>query len=489
MRAVVAGLLALLVATAARCGPPPGGGTPDDRPNLVVVLLDDLDETTTPYWDAMPRTRELIADRGLTFANAFANDPICCPARASILSGRYPHNTGVFDITGPDGGFAPFRDNESDTVATRLRNAGYETGFFGKYLAGTPASHVAPGWDDWFALTGNSFYDGYTYDVNHNGVIESYGDADADYQTDVIAREASAFVDDASGAKPFFLVVAPTAPHLPLEPARRDAGVTFAETATGRPNFAEPDRSDKPSWLRDGAALPAETLATWVQDDYRKRMGSLLAVDDMVAGLVARLEQAGELDNTIIMFTSDNGYNLGAHGLLAKQTPYDESIRVPLVITGPGVRTGSTDAVATHVDYAPTLLELARVEAGDLDGRSLVPLFTGDIADWRNDVLVEFHGTYGATSLNTASEVAAALDAGYGFVGTPPTYRALRTTNRLYVEWYAGTEHEYELYDLDADPYQLNNLLANGAERTETAALQQRLEYLAGCAGSSCRTP
>ena len=468
-----------------------------NNPNVVIVYVDDLDETTTPYWDALPQTQALLADRGLTFSNSFVTSPSCCPARASVLTGRYPHNTGVFDDSPPDGGFQVFRSSgaEADTVATRLQGAGYATAFLGKYVNGYPnqPTWVAPGWDEWFALVNP--YRGYDYEVNANGTIVHYGSDPADYQTDVLAARSTEFVDgtEADDDRPFFLFVSPTAPHWPIPPAPRHQPNPFGnDDVPTRPNFDEPDVSDKPTWLRDGVP-PLSSQQLFAQlIDYTTRMGSLLAVDDLVASLVARLEANGELDDTVLVFTSDNGYSLGAHRLAGKGLPYEESLRVPLVLAGPGIEVGTDDRFVTNVDLAPTVLDLAGLDGSDVDGRSLVPLLEGGSPPWSDDFLVEYNGTYGGPTGNwhTFDDVQNHL--ALGDTVRPPTFRAIRSVQWLYVEWYAGDVHEYELYDMAADPYQLDNLVATPAgaqaHAATTAALQARLETLMACAGPSCRS-
>ena len=467
-----------------------------EKPNLVVLLLDDLDNTTMPYWDAMPRTHELIAERGVEFTNNFATDPVCCPARATIITGRYPHNTGVYDHTPPDGGYETFvaTGAEQDTLATRLQKAGYTTAFMGKYLNGyeeTPSAEP-PGWDDWFGLAGD-FLDGYGYQANENGEMVRFDDAPEDYQTDVLSRRANAFVDNAEedDERPFLLFIAPSAPHAPIAPAPRHADNQWRDdTAPTRPNYNEADVSDKPTWLRLGKAPIGSDTSDALTLNYRNAMGSLLAVDELVAALVERLDAAGELDDTYLVLTSDNGQNYGAHRLINKQVPYEESIRVPLTIAGPGVRHDSHDALVTHLDYAPTLLDLAGTTYEDLDGQSLAPLLERAAPKLRENFLVEYTGTYNRIyNVDTLADVRAITENGPRMLG-PPTYRALRTERQLYVQWYGGNEHEFELYDLDADPYQLDNLLATEAGRQQhvelVAELQARLEELATCKGATC---
>jgi N-acetylglucosamine-6-sulfatase len=467
-------------------------------PNMVLVLVDDLNQLVSNFWDALPQTRALIADRGLTFTNSFSTSPICCPDRASILSGQYPHNTGVFSNQLPDGGFQSFLGTgESQSVAMRMKAAGYKTGFLGKYLNGyeDQPSHVPPGWDEWFGFT-KSYLDGYTFQANHNGTIESYGSGAANYQTDVLSARAVTFLQgtEAEDQKPFFLFLSPSAPHGPIPPAPRHINHPFADDPLPpRPNLDEADVSDKPLWLREGIDPLGESGLNEHTTENRRVMGSLLAVDDMVASLVAKLTANGELDRTQIVFTSDNGYNLGSHRLRGKGVPYEESVRVPLAIAGPGVRTGTETRFAANIDLLPTMLDVAGMSGtAELDGRSLVPTFDDTAESWRTDIFAEFYGTYGYFyPVHTLADVQARLNEA-GIIHFYPTFRALRTTQWLYVEWYAGTEHDYELYDITIDAQQLVNLVAtpSGAQQYApiTSILQMRIDELAACSGASCRS-
>jgi arylsulfatase A-like enzyme len=457
-------------------------GTDAPRPNVVFVLTDDLDATGGPFWKALPKTRALVADRGTTFDNAFVTDPVCCPARGTILTGEYPHNSGVWSSYTESIGGA-----ENRTMGARMQAAGYSTAFVGKYLNGyeLAADRVPPGWDEWFGLA-DGFLKGFAYRANHNGTIESFGKKPRDYQTDVLARVSTAFVDRATAdASPFLLFVSPSAPHSPIGPAPRDAGNPFADDRLPRrPNFDEADVSDKPTWLREGVHRLDVATRAKETDRYRDAMGSLYAVDDLVDRIARRLRAHGALDDTVFVFTSDNGMNRGAHRLTAKATPYEESIRVPLAIAGPGVPHGTDHRMVTHADLAPTVYELAGLPVpADVDGRSIAP-FDGD-TPWRTEFLVE----YRQKLLQTLDDVREAVAADrLRFL--VPTWRALRTRDWLYVQWYAGDEHEYELYDLARDPYQLDNLLATpegvAQHRATTDELQARLDVLGDCAGAAC---
>jgi arylsulfatase A-like enzyme len=511
-RAAVTVLVALALVSAA-CGTDDGEASrTGGRPNVVLILLDDLDEVTMPYWEAMPKTRARLADGGRTFVNAFVTSPVCCPSRATILTGKYPHNTRIFSSFYPDGGARLFAENgaERDTLATRLHAAGYRTSFLGKYLNGYERNYsaVPPGWDDWFGM-GKGFQDGYglPYDVNVDGEIVTFGsdpaDAERDYVTDVMARRVSEMLRayEADDDQPFFLALWTTAPHANIDAAPRHARNPFARAELPRrPNFDEADVADKPTWLRSGIRRLTGSDLAGLTREYRQMMGSLYAVDEMIDDMLTTLGEHGELDDTLVVFTSDNGYNFGAHRLPYKMAPYDESIRVPLVVSGPGVRAGTDDRLVINNDLAPTILDTAGLPSDDLDGRSLLPVLRGDdVGSWRDDFLVEYHGTYHPLyKVETLDDVRrhlperAALAADDVPIAFVPTFRSVRTLRWLYVEWYSVAPHEHELYDLDADPYQLTNLVATAAGAQQhaatTDALRARLDELTRCVATTCRS-
>ncbi len=466
------------------------------RPNVVLVLLDDLDATVMPYWDAMPKTRERVRDRGMVFDQAFSTTPSCCPARASILTGKYAHDTGVFANSGQNGGLTGFQShgNESSTVAVRLRDDGYRTGLFGKYLNGysSQPTYIPPGWSDWFAFADDSFYDGYSYTVNDGGTLVRHGNAPADYSTDVVADRTETFIDstEAQDDTPFFAYVAPTAPHAPLGPAPRHlANPWVGAAAPIQPNTYEADLTDKPWWLRAAAPF-RDVYRPTMQADYDNRMGSLMAADDLVAGILDRLEADGELDHTYVIVTSDNGYNLGAHHLNDKLAPYEESVHVPLMMIGPGVPVGVDRDLVGLFDLTPTVLDLAGTPVpADVDGRSLRDLWNGSTAidPWRTELELEYR---------PPSVVGAPADRVWlwALLFDMPSYDAVRTKDHVLIRWWSGGElgsaRDWELYDLKADPYQLDNLLSHPNGLTQNAAtfvdLLSRLNRLAACSGASC---
>ncbi len=447
------------------------------RPNIVFVLTDDLAWNLVPY---MPHVQALQA-QGTTFTNYVVTDSLCCPSRASILTGCYPHNTGIFRNGGADGGFATFHalGEENATFATRLQDRGYLTALMGKYLNGyTPQRrvdgkprYVPPGWNRW-DVAGNG-YPEFDYDLNENGRLVHYGSSPGAYLTDVLARKGSAFVDHASAAgKPFFLEISTFAPHAPYTAAPRDAADFPGLQAPRTPAFNEADVSDKPPWLRGHASLNP-TQVSEIDRVFRKRAQAVEAVDDLLAMLEATLQRDGVAGNTYIFFSSDNGYHLGDHRLLpGKLTAFETDIRVPLVVTGPGVVAGREVArVTENVDLYPTFVRLGGAGASPfVDGKSLLPLLHGDPApSWRDAALVEHHGPdFGA---------AAGPDAAESGSGNPLTYEALRLPHATYVE-YANGEREY--YDLRSDPYELTNTYPK-LSRSEVDGLHSRLARLQSC--------
>lgn len=485
-----------------RATQPTAKQTTAKQPNIVFILADDLDEMTMPYWDAMPQTAALLRDQGIYFKQAFSPTPICCPARSTILTGKLGHNTGVLNNSGQYGGWEAFvaNGNEQKTMAVYLQAAGYRTGLIGKYLNGIENDplHIPNGWSEWYGFVDNASYAGYNYQVNENGTLVKYGTAESDYATDVVAGKATDFIKraEANDAQPFFLYVSPTAPHLPLPPAPRHKNHPYKFAFSPRkPNYNEPLIADKSSWLKATGDARAKQVDAWNDIDYRNRMGSLLALDDLVASVMQTLKDKGEYENTLIVFGSDNGYNLGAHRLLHKMAPYEESVRVPLVIAGPGIVPHAEERMVLEADYAPTFLELAGVAIpAEMDGRSLVPLF-GDTSpeSWRKDLIAQYLSTGDA-----AGGVGKEMPKGYEWLALLqdiPSYKALRTTEYTYIEWYTDEayngRHETELYDLRRDPYQQFNLLSTPQGKAQYQSLvnqlRQRLTQLETCRGAGCQ--
>lgn len=421
-------------------------------PNVVLINSDDQRWDTIRY---MPRVRRLLAAHGVRFTNAFVTTPVCCPSRASLLTGRYAHHTGVLDNIGPDGGVAAFDDRS--TIATWLDDAGYETALVGKYLNGYGATHrcdIPPGWDRWHAITIAPSEHYYDVTINRNGQIATYGDAPADYQTRLLRRIASDFLRTAR--EPFFLYLAPSAPHAPAIAAPRDVGA-FEGVAPWRPaSYDEARAQDKP-W-RDHVPRMRHGLRAWIDTTRQRMLETIRSLDREIGRLVALLRATGRLDRTVIVFTSDNGFLWGEHRLVSKVWPYEESIRVPLVVRVPwSTEPRVEDRPALNIDLAPTLTHLAGASAtAPVDGRSLVPLLRGgDDEPWRHRFLVEWLGR----DLTST---------GIG----PPPYSAIRSDRFLYVEYDNGWR---ELYDLEADPLQMRNLSDDPSMASVERRLRERL--------------
>ena len=423
--------------------------------------MDDLNFATVQQ---MPELRSSVIEEGASFQNTFISYPLCCPSRATILTGLYAHNHDVRGNAPPDGGFQKFRSEgyEESTIAVRLQQSGYETGLFGEYLnyyLDEDPTHVPPGWDEWHARGDIAYYE---YELNENGEIVSYGNDTEDYFTDVLTRKATDFVRRVTAdSQPFFLYLAPAAPHEPAIPATRHQGAFADEEAPRSPSFDEEDVSDKPSWIGKTDPLSDDEISL-IDDRYRKRLESMLAVEGMVASLIEELEAAGELENTYIFFTSDNGWFQGEHRIhKGKDSPYEESARIPLFVRGPGVAAGSkVERFVLNTDFAPTFADLGGVEF-PADGRSFMPLLRGENpSSWRSAVLLE------------------------GFVGKRQrNYRAVRTETHKYVEYYRGKE---ELYDLRNDPYELESL-HESADASLVEDLKAKLDPLKNCSEEGCR--
>src|SRR5215204_582730 len=460
-----------------------GAEAPATQPNIVFVIADDLDYASA---QKMPTIRSLLAEEGTSFENAFVSHSLCCPSRSTILTGLYAHNSGIKGNKPPDGGFQKFYDEglEEDTIAARLQEGGYQTAFFGKYLNGYPGdeepSYIPPGWDEWYGKENEQKL--YDYQINENGEVVSYGSETEDFFTDVLSNQATDFVRRAAPEdQPFFAYVAPTAPHEPATPAERHKGAFADEEPPRPPSFDEEDVSDKPSPIRDAESISDEQVSN-IDDYYRQRLESMLAVDEMVASLVQELEEAGELENTYIFFTSDNGWFGGEHRVrTGKNRPYEESARVPLFVRGPGVAAGSeTQKLTLNTDFAPTFANLAGVEF-PADGRSLLPLLRAEksSSSWRSSVLLEKLPQEDSSEEQKAKKGKAKKGKGKnkGGPGGSPAFEAIRTETHKYVEYENG---ERELYDLQNEPYELENFYET-ADTFLVEDLQARLEALRSC--------
>ena len=525
---LLAGILVLALAGVAEARP--AGTAKDGRPNILVVMTDDQAAADVAQ---MPNVKRLLAKRGTTFADAIDSFPLCCPARATFITGQYAHNHGVAGNFFPYGWYG--MKGRGNTLPRWLQKAGYRTALVGKWLNGYGAKdahgEVPKGFDIWRGLLDVSAYDYYNFVMNLDGRLKAWGDSDfahklvrfasievspnpgglagvikhlsdtfgpgpyhywgaenpQDYSPDVTGEVTEGLVRrEARDPKPFFIWWAPAAPH------REDVSVTLmgrpgpdprypqryaAETANWLlpkpPSFAQQDLSKEPSNIRDNTAPLSQNAIDQLELDYQGRIGGLRAVDDHVAKLVRILRTTHQLDNTLIVFVSDNGWLQGQHDIPGdKYLPYEESIRVPFILRGPGVPAGETvRGQVTNVDFASTLLDAAGARPGRTqDGVSLLPTARDPRRRPRRTLEIE---------------ATAPL-----FQGDIPNnrwdqpYTGVRTDRYTYVV-YTKTGEE-QLYDRQADPYELSNVAGDPAFATIKTGLAARLAKLRSCRGSAC---
>ncbi len=464
-------------ATPSATAEPTTGPSLDDVENVVLVLVDDLD------WNLFRQVPRLAAlqQRGLTFTNTTVADSLCCPSRASILTSRYIHNHGVvsnLDRTG--GGWPTFRDNgwHTDCLPVWLDNAGVTTALVGKYLNDYPntprgATYVPPGWDEWVVpVSRGDSYTGYDYDLNVNGKVLRYGKKPTDFLNDVLTTKATDFIRTAQ--EPFFLELATYSPHNPSPVAVRHKGTHFATVAPRTPNYNQ-FGTNEPTWLRKMPPIKPWKQAR-LDQEWRKRAQSTEAVADSVEQVLATLEETGHTDDTLVIVTSDNGYHIGSHRLFkGKRTAFREDTVVPMVVIGPGVTPNRTvGAMTATIDLGPTIGEILGADVPtSVDGRSLAGIIrTGQAPDaWRTATISESLGTSGPGDPDYQPQA-------------PPQFTSLRTQDYLFVVYRSG---ERELYDLRADPYEMNNIAATADTRL-VADLYSQLQALRSCSGESCRT-
>lgn len=471
---VVAGVAVAAVSRSRSDRPIPPG------PNVVVIMTDDQTQASLA---TMPLTQRLIGDQGATFTEALVSFPNCCPSRATYLTGQYAHNHGVRDNVGPHGGVGEL--DGSETLPVWLHERGYDAIHVGKYLNGWGADgeiDPPPGWDGWYSLIDPSTYRYYGYEVSVDGERRRHGDAPEDYSTDVLAAEVVSQIKAREGeARPFFLSFTPLAPHI-ASPERSTGATTTAgrgssefskpvapprheRTFAGRvppPSEAydEPDVSDKPDDVR---RPPISDVSRDYLLEYQvAELGALAAVDEAVRDIVEALEETGQLQDTVIVFTSDNGLYHGEHRLVSgKFFLYEPAVRVPLLVRGPGFRAGlrvSTPVV--NIDLAPTIVDLTDARAGlRADGQSLLDLLEGPADTPDRIVLLE---NFRQGKANTVG---------------------VRTRRWTYFE-HAGEQPE--LYDLRADPDQLENRAGADDLAEVEGDLAQLLDGLRDCAGRSC---
>ncbi|MBO2455732.1 sulfatase [Actinomadura barringtoniae] len=469
------------------------------QPNVIMIVTDDLDRTDLRLFPNIARLRR----EGTSLSNFFVSDSWCCPSRSTILRSQYVHSHGVRTNNPPNGGFPEFhaRREDQSTIGTWMKSAGYRTGFVGKFLNGYPASapatYVPPGWDDWHVPSQRHMYQQRDYHLVEQGFSIPYGHGPADHLDDVLARRANSFVHDSPRDKPFFLYLAPLAPHLPAPSAARHTAAFKNVKAPRPPSFNKAGTFKEPRWLRNKPKLCKKDIKR-IDGIYRDRLRSMLSVNDMVGSLMKTLRDTQRLQNTYVIFTSDNGFHLGEHRLPpGKTTPYEEDIRIPFVIRGPGIPAGrSVNALAGTVDLAPTIAAIGGAKTPSFtEGRSLLPVLKGHTpGNWRKAMLMEF---YAGKAKNHPEGPDCDTRARHGRgCPLPPTYAALRTDRYLYVEYVTG---ERQLYDLAADPYELRNLAGDprliGKDRPPRAnRIRARLNHFSSwlaayrsCKAATCR--
>jgi arylsulfatase A-like enzyme len=565
--AAVAALLLLPAATA--CNPVEalsGDSDAAGKPNVLMVMTDDQ-WLSSMKSDAMSKTRSLLADEGVTFERFHPSSPLCCPSRSTYLSGQFGHNNGVRHNKAPAGGYDKL--DEKKTLPVWMQRAGYETSHIGKYPNGYGAKdpkHVPPGWDEWRGSVDPTTYRMWGYKLNENGKLNTYGklhDEDPKYyQTDVYRDKGVSFIKRKSEEnKPFFLSMAFLAPHSEVKgaipekdrfkpddgqphvgpgprPAPRHKGDLKDVQLPDDPSINEKDVSDKPGFLKKRPKLNAKTMDA-VTDSYRSRMESLLAVDEAVEKLIGTLKSTGQLDNTYVVFTADNGFFFGQHRVpTGKFLAHGQSGQTPLVMRGPGLAKGeSSKELTSNVDLAKTIADIGGAKPDDghkLDGRSLLPF--GKDPDKRTDraVLQEIaegarrtpvdrrNGQKGkGASADDASAGRQAAEGDFdqdgvlpqaknsekgdggkngekgdkgdkkakgkkgkrGKAGSSAGYEALRTDRYLYIRYIKGGT---ELYDLSRDPYELESRHKDPKYKDVRRFLDRELNELQGCAGDEC---
>ncbi len=502
------------------------------RPNIVVIQTDDqnLADTYAKFVNrngrraaVMPNVLNRIKKPGVSFGRYYVSYPLCCPSRATLLSGRYSHSNGVISNDAPRGGYPSYQIHtiNNHNIGTYLQKAGYRTIHIGKFLNNyggkdDPAETIVPpGWSDWESLaTDNSTRDYYGYLLNVNGEIQGpFGDPEynqttgkddpscvglaCNYSSDQFTQRAVNQIQTSAPGGPFYLQIDYNAPHgdphppIGPEPAPRDYNSAASTPLPRPPNFNEANIRDKPSFLKRGATrLPANTIVR-LRTQYQKIIESLRGVDDGVGRIINALSASGELQNTYIFFISDNGIFVGQHRLeRGKFLPYEEATHMPLMIRGPGIRPRSTSRELTgNMDIAPTISQLARAPADrSYDGRSMVPFWRNTSRLSRRPVLLESFAD--ATDIEPEGGSAApaarrsARPAHQRIAAPVENFLSVRLGPYKYTEYETG---DRELYDLSRDPYELQNIVRNRRYNGVHAFLKRQLNRLEDCRGRACK--
>ena len=441
----------------------------ESRPNIVFILVDDL------RWDELgcaghPYIKtpniDRIAREGAMFRNAFMTTPLCSPSRASFLTGQYAHANGITDNVDRSAA-----SHKLVTFPLLLHQSGYETAFVGKWHMGNDDT-PRPGFDRWVSFKGQGAY--YDPDINEDGKSVK----PAGYITDLLNGYAVEFIKRRRD-KPFLVYLAHKAIHPEATqnndgsvnladserfmPAERHKNLYAGKTVPRRPNAMRAPVG-KPALERRIGELPPLGAATGTRDEaILGRQRSLSAIEEGVGEILSALKETGQLDNTLIVFTSDNGYFYGEHGLsVERRLAYEESIRMPLLVRYPRMIKAGTapDEIALNIDLAPTLLSVAGASApGDMQGRSLGPLLKGEKVKWRDSFLIEYYSDRVFPRMERMG------------------YKAARNGRWKYIH-YLELEGMDELYDLKSDPYEMKNLINHPGAKKALGEMKQEMERL-----------
>lgn len=510
--------------------------------NVVVFMLDDLDLDTFQKAieiNLLPNIKRYILDRGINFVNAFATDSVCCPSRATFLTGQYSHNHGVLSNSKHNGSVEKF--NDKSTIATWLQSRNYKTALVGKYLNGygvfdlnkndklddEDRNYVPKGWTKWYGLLDWNVYKMYGYEVNEDGVVSfPYGNStekpssnpEEKYQTNVLTNKAVEFIrKNAKNSinqrrNQIFLYITPTAPHVEVlrnfnresysslwglsirpDPQNENRSINIGTLpynnkcfSSNECSFNEANVSDKPLWIRNLNMLVQDDIKN-LNTQFRERILSLIAVDNMVKNVSEELISQQVYNNTVIIFVSDNGFLNGEHRLSNKMVAYDEATRIPLIIVpAGGTSPRNVRNIVLMNDLAPTIAELTgAIPDITIDGRSLMPLITNQQGiPWRNKFFIEHRPL--AVSGPGSSEIPLYYD-------VPEHYAIRKLTESesylyvLYPEAYFGNSiyrSEYEYYNLLNDPYALRSLTLSSGNKSQLDNLVERFK---NCKGDQCR--
>lgn len=446
----------------------------NQKPNIILIITDDLSVSIIDFLlenNMMPNLKEHFIDNGITFTNSFVTTPVCCPSRATSLSGLYAHNHGVFSnepiiIDGKlaaNGGFKAF--NDTSTLATLLKNEGYRTGYIGKYLNGYEVDplYVPPGWDDWkgFSLGPNRMFD---FSVNHNGDLVTEKNQ---YKTDYIGEKVIEFIKESQG--PYFMHIGTAVPHSSAqEPKCVLNSLLSLNPVTVSPKYNgtldnisilhSPSFYEKKSGM-----LPIENVEC-IEMIFRRQAESIRSLDEVIGKIFQVLIEKNELNNTVVIFTSDNGFVFGEHGHVGKGEVYEESIRVPLFIRAPSIGKTTVTGLVTNNDIVPTIVDITGIKPNlEVDGLSLLPIMKDPSKKWREVFLIEMWFADGTS------------------------YNAVRTIDMLYVEFSHRTYKGF--YDLENDPFQLSNMEKCFEEKClkKMDELKNILKELVSCGNGTCQ--